>query len=290
MRAYREPVTLPLIVTNSSRGFSLGCTEKSPLEHTIHHLNDWFAVRQPTLTSRRFAEYINASSETGAFVTNWFEPYTTNAKKIIPKLSRAAYRALVTPNAGGASEFSEALSCDMFVKMYGGKYVRTEMEIEHWYGWKLPDMVLRFATTALSKHVLQVEEQIRGRIEKRKYVNVGISVTRAMAFPSPDDFTLNDADVLLRKKLNGLVVARAGVYEKDAFYKSVLHIWAQNQRIAGLLNTAYESLPANIRDNVLVICTVAESLPCIFTNAYGQHDANKLSARPQPLVGYLAAS
>jgi len=106
-------------------------------------------------------------------------------------------------------------------------------------------------------------------MRKRGCVNVGVSVTLAMKYPHPDLFTLEDATQLLEKKLTGLVLARSGVCDCDAFYKCILHIWCQTHRIRDLVQHAYTALPPSLHDNVLTVCTVATT-PQLYDNSYSQ--------------------
>ena len=71
---------------------------------------------------------------------------------------------------------------------------------------------------------------------------VGVSVARAMGFPSSDKFTPTIASRLLYKKLYGLIVARNAVVKKQSFFKSILHIWCQDAHVAQLLRDAFANL------------------------------------------------
>ena len=93
---------------------------------------------------------------------------------------------------------------------------------------------------------------------------VGVSVTRAMGFPTPERFTRAWADSLLAKKLYGLIVARNGVNDNHTFFKSILHCRAQTQQIADYVREAYEALDVNdyglnIKGDVLLVVTVCDN-------------------------------
>jgi hypothetical protein len=66
---------------------------------------------------------------------------------------------------------------------------------------------------------------------------VGISVTRAMRWMT--NYTFAHALALLKKKLNGLVQARACISDVHSFHTCVLHILCQNFDIAQLIKSAY---------------------------------------------------
>ena len=110
------------------------------------------------------------------------------------------------------------------------------MEIEYWNDhWKKCDFICQIGTE-----------------------NVGVSVTRGMHYPDPNKHTIQDAIRLLNKKLYGLVVARTGIWdENSAFTRSILHIWVQNEKIANNLMYAYEQLDVELKDDIIVLLTIA---------------------------------
>lgn len=160
------------------------------------------------------------------------------------RLSAVAQKVLDSPNAGGNSIVSEAVSAEILHRLYRAHDIKTEMEIEYYYhNWKIADFLIR--------------------IGKK---NVGVSVTRCMSFPDPNGLTMKDARDLLKKKINGLVLARNAISEKDSFYTSVLHIFCQRKRNVYILQKAWKSLPKSLKDNVIVICTIAEDAEFVFRN------------------------
>lgn len=133
-----------------------------------------------------------------------------------------ALRSLTVENAGGKSEVSEALSMQYFHERFGASQFLLEREVEYWCVYKMVDFVCTIAKT-----------------------RIGVSVTRAMGFPTPDHFDAESALHLLRKKLYGLIVARNAVDKKHRFFKSILHIFCQTPHIAALLREAYAGLDVN---------------------------------------------
>ena len=166
-----------------------------------------------------------------------------------PYLNHHSYRALTSPNAGGKSTVSEALSIQYFIDHYNASSVLIEKEIEYWIDYKIVDFVCTLNNQ-----------------------RVGVSVTRAMFFPKakhignpsyPQEYTIEDARKLIRKKLYGLIIARNGACNKHSFYKSILHIWCQTRKIADLLKQAYSELDIDdfnldVKGVVSVILTVCE--------------------------------
>ncbi|RHY32237.1 hypothetical protein DYB32_002744 [Aphanomyces invadans] len=152
-------------------------------------------------------------------------------------LGRDASLVYWEPNAGGRSVVSEALSMEYMHQRFGAMDVVTEMQIEYWSpNWKKVDYLCT----------------IYGQ-------RIAVSVTRAMKFHKNAVFTTSDAQTLLRKKLYGLVVAKAGVCNAQRYTKSVLHIWCQTTAIARTLAMCYGAVVADldIVENVILIATVA---------------------------------
>jgi hypothetical protein len=158
------------------------------------------------------------------------------------QLSNVAKKVLSSPNAGGNSIVSETMSAEILHRLYGANDIRTEMEVEYIFdNWKIADYCIR----------------ISGK-------NVGVSVTRAMGFPYESSFDLQQADKLLRKKINGLVLARNGISERDSFYTAILHVFCQSNRIKNVLYRAFKTLEPDLRDNIILIATVAENADYLF--------------------------
>jgi hypothetical protein len=105
----------------------------------------------------------------------------------------------------------------MFASCFGAKCFLCENEVAYWAdecfgtGSKMVDYVCSIA-------------------EER----VGVSVTRAMAWPTrrPELYTQEQADRLIAKKVQGLIISREAVSERHSFAKSILHVWCQTTRIA----------------------------------------------------------
>lgn len=153
----------------------------------------------------------------------------------------SAIKSLKVENAGGASRYSEAMSIHYMNARFGAKSFVLENEVEYWIQYKMCDFIT----------------VIHGQ-------NVGVSVTRGMGFPTPCKFTIKSADLLLKKKMHGLIIARNGISEKHAFSNCILHIWCQTAEIAQLLSRAYKNLiddddrNSNTLREIIVILTVCD--------------------------------
>lgn len=169
-----------------------------------------------------------------------------------------AQKILSEPNAGGTSVVSETLSMEYMHQRFCAADVLTEMQIKYWSdNWKKVDFICSIATTSAS---------VAGAGMMQR---VGVSVTRAMGFPDYTSFTFEDGLKLLHKKLNGLVVARAGVDELHRYDRSVLHIWCQHASVAATMRRAFDAMLAEgdealVHEDVCVVLTVAEDIPEVF--------------------------
>ena len=142
---------------------------------------------------------------------------------VLPKyVCTQAQRSLAIENAGGQSEISEMYSIDYFASIYNASLFIFEKEIKYWIDYKMVD------------YICTVKDQ-----------HIGVSVARAMGFPTSDCFTAEIAARLVHKKLYGLIIARNSVINSQSFTKSVLHIWCQDKHIAKLLREAYTNLDYN---------------------------------------------
>ena len=147
---------------------------------------------------------------------------------------------MTLPNAGGRSENSEALSCDVLGTMFGARLIATEMELKYW---------------PLNSKITDFSVSIRGEV-------FGVSVTRAMKYAGT--FTEADAYRLLTKKLLGVNASTKAVLKRFRWQKQILHVWAEYKYIAHVLENVYESLSEEVRHNTLVVVTVCENAPWVF--------------------------
>tara|TARA_Y100000389_G_scaffold56318_1_gene52240 strand:- start:9206 stop:9823 length:618 start_codon:yes stop_codon:yes gene_type:complete len=166
------------------------------------------------------------------------ELYTSSEDKY--KFSDPGIKSLQVTNAGGASELSEAVSIDIFVKMFQATDVVFEMEVKYdFYGASIVDYI----------------STVGG-------IRVGISVTRAMGYPTASDYEFADAERLIYKKLKGLIVARNSVHKMHRFYHAVLHVLCQTPRQAKFITHAFQKLKKSGElvaiDNVLLLITIHE--------------------------------
>ncbi len=115
---------------------------------------------------------------------------------------------LETPNAGGSSVNSEAISLEMLHATLRAQLWRTETQVRY-----------------LFRH-----SSIVDYVATYHGMRLGVSVTRAMKYKG--EFGPADADSLLLKKLKGLKNASEAVEPSHAWTRRMLHIWAENEATA----------------------------------------------------------
>lgn len=210
---------------------SLAKTRASPLDSQVYIGNN-FVVRIGDIF--RFRKSL-ISSRNGGIVSMELDQLAMFTSM---NLSPGSIRMALTPNAGGSSIKSEVLSFEMLHRCFNAALDKTEMEIEYFpYGGALTDYTCR----------------IFG-------LKVGVSVTRAMKFRGK--FTLEDATVLLYKKLTG--VQNSTRNSLDKWYKQVLHVWAPSTKEAKVIVRGFRRLPKYIRGNTVVLVTVGKNSKDIF--------------------------
>lgn len=174
------------------------------------------------------------------------------------QMSTAGLQSLQHDNAGGKSEISEAASITYFQQLWKAQDFVFERQIEYWVQYKMIDFICTLPP----------------------YGRLGVSVTRAMGFPSAEYFTYEDAKDLLQKKLEGLIIARNAVSERHTFYHSVLHAWCQDERIAGFLARAYQEIDLpEVHGTVILLLTIC-SEPWIYRNTYTPEVSLQLETTP----------
>eukprot|EP01115_Flamella_aegyptia_P008759 TRINITY_DN3653_c0_g1_i1.p1 TRINITY_DN3653_c0_g1~~TRINITY_DN3653_c0_g1_i1.p1 ORF type:complete len:151 (+),score=38.07 TRINITY_DN3653_c0_g1_i1:479-931(+) len=139
-------------------------------------------------------------------------------------MSEGAQKIYDTPNAGGKSVWSEAMSFEIIGLLFNAKLSKTEMELEYWpMGSKITDYSVD--------------------IQGQKF---GVSVTRAMKFKGI--FTEEDATDLLKKKLYGITVSSKNVIG-EVWTKQILHVWTEKKYMCDVLMSAFEKMDTELKSN-----------------------------------------
>ncbi len=217
-----------------------GGNKKRPKGYIIESYDDSFIV----LRRKSIRNIIN---KRGSRISTCIDEVLTVPLGL--NLSPISIFSVLLGNAGGNSDISEMMSIEYYIRSCKATNFLFETEIQYCVNYKMVDYIC----------------DVDGR-------RVGVSVTRAMGYPRPEDFTYARALRLLHKKLYGLIVARNAVCKKQSFKKSILHVWCQNLRIAKLIKKAYSSFSINdygldIKGFVILHITVCKD-SYIYTNKF----------------------
>ena len=203
--------------------------------------HSFFSIVEPHSTYFSVRRWVQERNANG-FEMNRFAEFRrrTSVQRRSVGLSQDSNRMLHTPNAGGNSLWSEVMSLELLQGMYGASLLRLEMEILYGCHSKITD----YSVVMMGHHL-------------------GVSVTRAMKFRGI--FTTDDALYLLNKKLSGVVKSTRGVIRAHRWEKQILHVWAECDYIAELVQRVYEEeLEDEMKANTMVICTVARDAGWMF--------------------------
>jgi len=150
------------------------------------------------------------------------------------------YRSIYTPNAGGASELSEAATMQLIQNLLGVSNFVLEQEVKYYIDGKKVDFVFEYINE-----------------------NIGVSVTRAISYPFDKEFSYEQAYELLTKKMYGLIIARSSAIDEHSFFKSVLHIWCMNTQTVDNIDRAFHNIALADVDltynTISVMCTICDN-------------------------------
>eukprot|EP00010_Vexillifera_abyssalis_P000306 CAMPEP_0201552174 /NCGR_PEP_ID=MMETSP0173_2-20130828/14537_1 /ASSEMBLY_ACC=CAM_ASM_000268 /TAXON_ID=218659 /ORGANISM="Vexillifera sp., Strain DIVA3 564/2" /LENGTH=250 /DNA_ID=CAMNT_0047962611 /DNA_START=340 /DNA_END=1092 /DNA_ORIENTATION=- len=225
------PITNVAVASSSSNTVELlSITEQQ-------HKFDFFVTNHFTIRSPQDHYWaIRAATkqpDKPAITWHLFDVHEQDHRQI--PLSPGAQRCLYTPNAGGSSEWSEAMSFEILRSLYSARFKRTETEIEYAPGSKITD----YAIDMMGLHL-------------------GVSVTRAMAWIGR--FDLTEAVRLLNKKLYGIIRSSDGVVREHRWDKQILHVIAQEKYMVDILIDAYHNyVDKDLISNTIVIISTCQS-------------------------------
>ncbi|MFT7582410.1 MAG: hypothetical protein ACI9MR_004092, partial [Myxococcota bacterium] len=148
------------------------------------------------------------------------------------------------PNAGGSSICSEVMSMQLLIACEDAEFYKREVEI------------LYDETGAITDYAVKIEGDI-----------IGVSVTRAYLGPFEMNYTPDDADTLLVKKLEGVLESTQNVSDVDRWTKQVLHIWTLNDAWVDTLETVWEGLDAATKADTIVLVTVESGSDFVVTDS-----------------------
>ena len=172
------------------------------------------------------------------------------------QLSFEAKLILNTPNAGGSSIESEALSFELLKKYLNARLLKTECEVCYFpQGGCITDYVVSmFDTNTI----------------------VGVSVTRAMKHDG-SMFDVSDAMRLLTKKLR--CVSQSTRNSMLKWHKQILHVWLFDERAMYSLDYAWDLIDGEYKSNTVLLVTLVKNCAELFTNKYTKLRAKKKKKR-----------
>jgi hypothetical protein len=161
------------------------------------------------------------------FSTSGFDPNS---------LSESGTRILDTDNAGGSSIFSEVYAFEVLLHCETASLLKTETEISYLdSSGKITDLLV----------------DIDG-------VKIGVSVTRAFAYPPETPYTEEMAQTLLTKKLEAIQESSANVAAEDAWEKQILHVLAYTADHSAQVLSVFDDLPENTKADTILLVTTTE--------------------------------
>jgi hypothetical protein len=139
-------------------------------------------------------------------------------------------------NAGGSSLLSEVFSYELLARCEGAALLKTETEIAYDDpGSKITDLLV----------------EIDG-------LRIGVSVTRAYAYPPGSVYTADRAKALLEKKLGDILESSANVSASDAWVKQVLYIIAYNDQHLAAVEEALGAIDDALKSDTVVMVSVSD--------------------------------
>lgn len=152
------------------------------------------------------------------------------------KLSPGGQTIYNNGNLGGSSLESEIISYEVLYRCELATLLKTEGE------------VLYQSSMGKKTDLLVSMDSLK----------VGVSVTRAYAFPPDAPYTVKQAYDLLVKKLSDIQLSTANVTPADAWEKQILHVIAYTSAHADAMEQAYAMVDPAVRADTVLLLTVTE--------------------------------
>jgi hypothetical protein len=161
-----------------------------------------------------------------------------------PLLTEGGQVIAATPNAGGSSELSEVFAFEQLARCEQAALLKTENDIVYDTPGKITDILVE-----LDGH------------------KIGVSVTRAVAFPFGSPYTMDAATTLITKKLSDILQSTANVSAADRWTKQILAVMAWDDQAADMFEAAHTALdPAIQADTILIITATDGADTFIYSN------------------------
>lgn len=154
----------------------------------------------------------------------------------LARLTAGGQEILSDGNAGGSSLLSEVFAFEVLDRCEGAVLLKTETEVSY----------------------VDPQGKITDLLVEIDGLKIGVSVTRAVAFPFEDPYTVEQARAILEQKLQGVLDASANVAPEDAWVKQILHVIAYAPGHAGALEQALGGIDAALKADTIVYVTVSD--------------------------------
>lgn len=138
-----------------------------------------------------------------------------------------------TDNAGGSSVMSEIFAYEQLARCELAPLLKTETEITYDTPGKITDLLV----------------EIDGR-------KIGVSVTRAFAFPIGTPYSLSQATTLLERKLSDIQLSTENVSDADRWEKQILAYLAIDAQAADTVAEAWNNASAALKADTILLVTV----------------------------------
>ncbi len=153
-----------------------------------------------------------------------------------PRLSEGGREMIDDGNAGGSSLYSEVFSFELLHRCEGARLLKTETEILY---------------DPPQGRITDVLVEIDG-------LKIGVSVTRAVAFPFDNPYPPERARTLMTEKLSGILESTAHVAPADAWRKQILYVIAYAEGHVAVLEAALAAIDPAVRADTVVMITVSD--------------------------------
>lgn len=154
------------------------------------------------------------------------EPFTDEEAG---RLTAGGQEMLAEGNAGGSSLYSEVFAFELLARCELAPLLKTETEVKYDGPGAITDLLV----------------EIDGE-------KIGVSVTRAVAFPFDDPYTVEQAGELLERKLADILESTGHVAAVDRWQKQILAVIAYAPGHADSLAAALEQIPEETRADTIV--------------------------------------
>lgn len=148
-------------------------------------------------------------------------------------LTPGGRRIAETPNAGGSSALSEVFAFEQLARCEIASLLKTETEITYDTAGKITDILV----------------EVDGH-------KIGVSVTRAVAFPFGSTYSLSDATTLLMRKLGDVQASSMNVSAADRWEKQILAYLAWDDATADTVAQAWSMIDASTKGDTILLVTV----------------------------------